>query len=194
MINSLKYYQGLGYGIINSLIRDADFKESLLTTHKNDEIIQHINNIDSQLKYNHYENLYFRGISGSFIPQSIQSSSSIIINTAFTSTTSNEHTAQSFVDGEGCCILVFKIPSSLKTYQYSYSGYSEDEVLIERNTQFKIVSKGKKNYYFAELHKYTPPVKTKPDLSFEKMIEEERKRQMENIDDDWEFTDTDTDE
>lgn len=186
MTESLKYYQGLGYGKINSFLRDPDFKESLLENNKDDEIVNHINNIDSKLEYNTLSGLYFRGISGSFIPQSVQSSSGIIVNSAFTSTTSNEKIAQSFVDTEGCCILVFKIPQNLKTYKYSYTGYSEDEVLVERNTQFKIIEKGKKNYYFAELHKYTPPVKNQTDISFQQLLEEARRKQLE--DDDFDFS------
>jgi len=140
----INYYQSLGYGKINSFLRDPDFKESLLETNSDDEIVNHINNIDSKLKYNYLPDIYFRGISGSFIPQAVQSSSGIIVNTAFTSTTSNEKVVQSFVDNNGCCILVFKIPPNLKTHKYSYSGYSEDEILVERNTQFKIIEKGKK--------------------------------------------------
>ena len=101
MSESLKYYQSLGYGKINSFLRDPDFKESLLETNSDDEIVNHINNIDSELKYNYLPDIYFRGISGSFIPQAVQSSSGIIVNTAFTSTTSNEKVAQSFVDNNG---------------------------------------------------------------------------------------------
>ena len=182
MSESLKYYQSLGYGKINSFLRDPDFKESLLETNSDDEIVNHINNIDSELKYNYLPDIYFRGISGSFIPQAVQSSSGIIVNTAFTSTTSNEKVAQSFVDINGCCILVFKIPQDLKTHKYSYSGYSEDEILVERNTQFKIIKEGKKNYYFAELCKYIPPKKTNSNLIFEQLMEEARKKQLENLD------------
>lgn len=181
MSESLKYYQSLGYGKINSFLRDPDFKQSLLETNSDDEIVNHINNIDSKLKYNYLPDIYFRGISGSFIPQAVQSSSGIIVNTAFTSTTSNEKVAQSFVDNNGCCILIFKIPPNLKTYKYSYSGYSEDEILVERNTQFKIIKEGKKNYYFAELCKYIPPKKTNSNLIFEQLMEEGRKK-MENLD------------
>ena len=50
MSESLKYYQSLGYGKINSFLRDPDFKESLLETNSDDEIVNHINNIDSKLK------------------------------------------------------------------------------------------------------------------------------------------------
>ena len=190
MSESLKYYQSLGYGKINSFLRDPDFKESLLETNSDDEIVNHINNIDSELKYNYLPDIYFRGISGSFIPQAVQSSSGIIVNTAFTSTTSNEKIAQSFVNNNGCCILVFKIPLDLKTYKYSYSGYSEDEILVERNTQFKIIKEGKKNYYFAELYKYIPPKKTNSNLIFEQLMEEARKKQLENLDD-LDFSDED---
>jgi len=55
MTKSLKYYQGIGYGKINSFLRDPDFKESLLETNKDDEIVNHIHNIDSKLEYNTYQ-------------------------------------------------------------------------------------------------------------------------------------------
>ena len=87
-------------------------------------------------------------------------------------------------------ILVFKIPPDLKTHKYSYSGYSEDEILVERNTQFKIIKEGKKNYYFAELCKYIPPKKTNSNLIFEQLMEAARKKQLENLDD-LDFSDED---
>ena len=179
-MDSLKYYQSDGYGKINGLIRDPDFNESLLTTDIDHEIIRHINNIDTQLKNNDLPNLYYRGISGTFIPQSIKLSSGIITNTAYTSTTDDKKIAQIYAEN-GCCILVFKIPSNLKTYQYTYDGYSEKEVLIERNTQFQIVKEIQKNLYMAELQKYTPPVKTQ-DLDLEKMLEQARQKQLEEVD------------
>ena len=190
---SLKFYQGTGYGVINNFLRDPDFKESVLRYSKTDSTVAHINNIDESMSYNNLgETYYYRGIPGAFIPQSIQSSSSIIVNTSFTSTTSDQKNARSFVDEGGCCVLVFKIPDNLKTYIYTYKGkYKESEILVQRNTQFKIKQKISRNIYLADLYKYDPP-KTEKIFSktFKEKMDIARAKILASSDDDWSFEDS----
>lgn len=190
MEKSLKFYQGTGYGEINTFLRDPDFNESVLTKHKDDPIVAHINNIDRSMDTNKFgKTKFFRGIAGSFIPQAVNASSGIIVNTSFTSTTSDEKVAKSYVDDVGCCILVFEIPDDLKTFVYKYKGnYSESEVLVQRNTQFKIVKKLGKNIYYAELFSYTPPKKVAD------LLATRRAQMLADEGSDWDFSDSEDDE
>jgi hypothetical protein len=181
---SLKYYQGVGYGKINSFLRDPSFKEQLLVEHDNDSTVQHINSIDNRMKNNDLSDIrFFRGIQGSFIPRSIESSSGVIVNTAYTSTTSDEKVIEAYTDAGGCCVLVFVIPKGLKTYVYNYQGrYSEAEVLVQRNTQFKIIKQLSETHYLAELYPYEPPKQAK-----QEKLEKQRANQLLEIN----FSDTD---
>jgi len=192
MEESLKFYQGTGYGEINTFLRDPSFNESILIKHIDDQTVAHINNIDKSMGYNKFgKDKFYRGIAGSFIPQAINASSGIIVNTSFTSTTSDEKVAKSYVDSGGCCILVFEIPDNLKTFVYKYKGkYSEAEVLVQRNTQFKIVKQFGKNTYYAELFSYTPPKK----VSVSDDLFAIRRAQMLEDDSDWDLSDSEDEE
>lgn len=187
MEKSLKFYQGTGYGEINTFLRDPDFDESILSKHVGDPIVSHINNLDKGMGYNKLgKTKFFRGIPGSFIPLAVDASSGIIVNTSFTSTTSDEKIAQSFVDNGGCCILVFEIPDDLMTFVYKYKGaYSESEVLIQRNTQFKIIKKVGKNTYYAQLFSYQPKKVTISDT-----LLSERRNQLLEDDSYWDLSDS----
>lgn len=160
-MQSLKFYQGNGYGDINSFLRDPDFKESILNTHKQDPIVKHINNIDSMMSFkDHGDKVFYRGIGSTLIPETLNSGSNVIINRGYSSSTDDRKITKSYTDNYGCCLLIFTIPKNIKTFEYKYKkgGYSESEVLIQRNTQFIIDEKSSSHpIYLARLALYNPP-------------------------------------
>jgi hypothetical protein len=186
---SFKFYQGTGYGPINQFLREPDFKESLLRIEniKHKPEIEHIINMDKGLTYNVFgERYFYRGMANGFIPASIIMSSGVIINKGFTSCTKREDVTKSYTDEEGCCMLKFIIPDNIKSYVYEYEGkYNEAEVLLQRNTQFTIVSKYHPVYY-AVLSLYTPPDNITKELTKTLVdYKNERMAQMAEEDIDW---------
>lgn len=176
MSSGLKAYQGNKYGMINDMLRDSNFEEKLLELNKSDKTVRYIRQIDSKLKYNNLKNeIFYRGMSGPLIPLLLKNGSNIIVNTAYTSSTLSMETTKSFTDEDGCCILIFKIPDSIKTHIYEYKGnYTESEVLIQRNTQFIIDTKKSMHpIYHAELKLYTPPTIRKSSFN---LLDEMRKK------------------
>lgn len=131
------------------------------------------NNFDGQI--------FYRGVSGGIIP--IIKNSSVIVNIDYSSCTKRKDVLESFTDES---VLVFSIPNTIKTYEYIEKGkvLNEAEVLIQRNTQFKIIKQleNNPNYYLAELSLYTPtnsPKKSIFDkLSVTEIDLEERRRQI----------------
>jgi len=98
------------------------------------------------------------------------SDNSIIIESAFSSCTTNVHTAKGFTNGE-CCVLKFILPKDILFYKYSGlfgffgSDDPENEYLLERNLQFIILSMNKEEYiiengvktYLCVVKKYNMP-------------------------------------
>jgi hypothetical protein len=189
---SFKKYQGTGYGVINGFLRDNGFKEELLIRDniKHHPEINDIMNIDMGVKFNKLDtnHLFFRGIDGGFIPNAVRYSSGVIVNKGFTSCTMNKDVTKAFIDEHKCCVLMFYIPENIKTYIYKYKGnFSEAEILLQRNTQFTIImEKSEHPCYFAELSIYTPPIYIKHRSDVLSIIDELRKKTIENEEEvDW---------
>lgn len=182
MTASLKFYQGLGYDQINSFIRDPGFNNKLLKDHKSDETVDHINNIDVMMEYNDLKGkIFYRGIADPLIPMSIKYGSNVLVNRAYTSSTTDLDIIKSYVNQDGCCILKFLIPANIQTYIYRYSGaYTEKEVLIQRDTQFVInLELSTHPIYYAELRSYHPPIILKP--SIEEINKKNREEYIKNL-------------
>lgn len=188
-MNSFKYYQGTGYGKINNFLREMS-NESVINNNKDDPIVEHILNIDRGMKYNKLNNmLMFRGINSSLIKNL---PSNVLVNKAYSSATPDFNIASNFTDD--CCILSFIIPDDIKTYIYDYKNITsknlkEQEVLLQRNTQFVNITQDKynPNLYNAVLTKYKPPNVSQQMKEYNRVREQYMKQMI--IDDD--FSDLD---
>ena len=165
MKQSLKKYKGSGYGPINRLLRDNNIPigeklNKLINNGKNSieyETLKDIKNIDSALKINQkFEGkILYRGMKG--LKTDV---GSLIINKGYSSTTLQKESTLPYLDEHQCCIVYFILPKGFKTYKYKDNtkdkSIIEDELLLERNTQIKII-KQINNEYFGVLQKFKLP-------------------------------------
>ena len=161
MNKSLIFYKGTGYGPINKLLRNNNIPingklDKLVNDSKQSsehKILKHIQDIDSVLKINNKWDgrILYRGIKGLKIDVG-----GLIINKGYTSSSLQEKATYPYLDQSKCCIVYFHLPPGFKLYKYKDKKIIEDEVLIERNTQIKIIAKKNKNYY-GVLKKYSIP-------------------------------------
>ena len=151
-------YKGDSYTEINDFLR-KNTEEYI--NNSNSILTRYIKEIDSKMTNNGELNnvLLYRGIGNGVIPAIISGSSGILINKAYTSCTFKLHIAKNFLDeNDECCILVFNIPENIKYYIYKDDN-DEQEVLIQRNTQFIIdISNSKPPIYNASLTLWDPPI------------------------------------
>lgn len=155
---ALEYYQQLGYVEINKFLRESSNISQTISENPNDETVRQILEIDSRMtntgEFNNV--LLYRGFSGGFIPMAIEFSSGVIVNKAYSSSSTTLDTAKKFVSDDGCCVIVFKLPNNIKYHKFVIDY--EQEVLIERDTQFVIDLKSSKHpIYYATLSKWYPP-------------------------------------
>lgn len=155
-------------------------------------IVKHIINIDKMMKNNNLKNtVVFRGVNGIDLNRF-----PVLVNKAFTSTSTNKIIANQF-SGDDCCIIRFTIPDNIKTILFEYNkntsaALKEDEILIERNTQFVDIKPSPIPKVFdAILKKYSPP-NVQQDLQHQEQILEYRRQQIANmVLDDLDFDDSD---
>lgn len=156
-MKSLQYYQELGYGEINNFLRKTtDFLE-IAKQNPNDKLVKTILEIDSVMKNTGEYNdvIIYRGYSGGFIPMALETTSGVIVDTAYGSSTTSLDIAKKFISNDGCCIIAFKIPNNIKYHKF-VKDY-EKEILIERNTQFIInLDYSTPPIYYATLSKWSP--------------------------------------
>ncbi len=186
VLKSLKYYQGTAYGKINELLRSENLNDSFME-YSRDELVQHVKNIDSAMRNDGKlsGHTLYRGIAGSLIPKSVESNSGVIVSTGYSSCSTDFSVAkQSFTDARKCCVLVFKIPSNIDYYGYTYEktkakALREHEVLLQRNIQFvDITETGTRNVYTCVLKKYThPTITNKEEKQLQEMRDQFSKRQ-----------------
>jgi hypothetical protein len=163
MTSSLSYYQGLGYGEINSTLRQANDIEQIIRDNPSDDISMHIREIDSIMRNDGSleETMLYRGYSNGFIPTMLRQSN-VITSKSYNSSTSDINVAKkSFTSDDGCCIIMFKIPYNIKYYIYpqTIGKYTEREILIQRNVQFVIdIQNSSHPVYIAELQLWNPPI------------------------------------
>lgn len=105
-------------------------------------IMQVIHGIDDKMKLNHDSTTtFYRGIPWSIYIE--MKKQNMLINKSYTSSTRSIDVAYRFTDQNKDpsknIILQFNIPTTIYIYDYQNS-HQEDEVLIERNTQFIIPS------------------------------------------------------
>jgi hypothetical protein len=150
--DSLKFYKGEGYGEINDYLHGRQKPQ--------ENTLKHISNIDSVLSNEpHLRQVYYRGIRGT-----IRIKNKSIINTGYSSVSKEFDIAQrEFAGKDGCCVLAFTIPHSIKYYEYQ-SDTNEGELLIERNIKFIITGRDVNNpdILKAYIEKYTHPPPPKP--------------------------------
>ena len=194
-MDALEYYQGLGYGKINKLLRDTSFDISQCDSkHIGDDEIkktcQHIKKIDQNLISKDLSNKFFyRGIPGNLIP-SLADSGRPLVNLGYVSSSTNYNTVkESYTNEDKCCIIMFTPDSEIKNYTYNYDNIRPDskliehEVLFQRNTQF--IFQGKHdtlpNVYTALLQPYNPVKLTNEIKKRIENMENHRKQQMQAI-------------
>lgn len=160
---ALKYYKELGYGEINKFLREASDISKIIKENPSDYTVRQILEIDSHMSNNGElrNTLLYKGMSGGFIPMSIEASSGVIINKSYVSSSLTLDSANEFVSDDGCCVICFTIPDNIKYYKYGIEVNKKDreqEILIERNTQF-VINVEESNYpvYYATLSKWVPP-------------------------------------
>lgn len=138
-------YPSISASEINSFLRlpytisDSGTKKDKFNEITVKYISKIINSIDKQLNFStDNESIYYRGI-----PMNIYSSlkslpDKIMTNKAYTSCSKNITVAKDFAGKKGA-ILCFKIPKNIKVYSYADTDGEKDEeeeILIQRNTQF----------------------------------------------------------
>lgn len=150
-------YKGDSYHEINAFLRE----NIDLSKQPNNILVRYINEIDSNMTNNGELNnvVLYRGIGNGVIPAVISGSSGILVNKAYTSCSFRMDIAKNFLEEDDeCCVLVFSIPSNVKYYIYKDDN-DEQEVLIQRNTQFTIdITNSQPPVYNAYLSLWSPPV------------------------------------
>lgn len=185
-LTAYKYgINGIGSDRINLFLRNNHITDDgselvSFTTHGKtvEKICAAIRNIDKRLINNTKEIKVYRGISGDFY-KSLKLTG-CIINKSYTSSTTNKDTAIAFSQGDTTgVVLVFVIPPGIRIHKYT--GLDEDEILIERNTQFiNFVEEYDKetNVLFVKtiLVKYTLPL-----VNNTKIIEKARSNSLQDM-------------
>ena len=159
-MSDIQYYQEgksepwQNYGYINKFIRDADNISRIISDNPDEKIVKIIKELDlNMIDHGDDTTLFYTEITGGIIPMIIEAGSGVLVNKSYSSCTSIIDKAIEFVSTDKCCILMFTIPSHLK-----YHKISEQEVLVERNTQFIIDNKSSKYpVYNAILTRWEPP-------------------------------------
>ena len=163
MNDSIKFYQGTGYGEINDFLRQIMDERTIEDNHSF-PIVKHIKNIDKIMNNNNLNNvIVYRGINIGLLLNLKNIGSNVLVNKGYTSSSLDIGKSKMFAYEN--CILRFVIPNKLKTYIYKYKknvseNLNEKEILIQRNTQFVINNMDdiKPNkIYDAVLSNYTPP-------------------------------------
>ena len=185
MNNSIKFYQGKGYGEINDFLRQV-MDERTIEDNPSDPIVKHIKNIDKEMKNNNLKNvIVYRGINMSLLLNLKNMGSNVLVNKGYTSSSLDIEKSKMFTDEN--CILRFIIPNNLKTYIYEYKkniseNLNEKEILIQRNTQFVInnMEDIKENkIYDAVLSNYIPPKSIQNLNNLEKLKNEMMQKMLE---------------
>lgn len=154
-----KYQQSTEYSNLNKFLRDISNLKKFMSDNPNEKYTKLIQNLDNKIQNTgNYTNTYlYRGISGGIIPAIMELTSGVLVNKAYTSTTKNLDTAKKFVSDDGCCILMFTIPEDIKYLEMPNQNW-EQEILLQRNTQFIIdIQNSKHPIYKATLTKWNPP-------------------------------------
>ena len=162
-MSAIQYYQEGGsepwqnYGYINKFIRDADNISKIISDYPDEKIVKIIKELDlNMVDHGDDTTLFYRGFGGGIIPMIIEAGSGVLVNKSYSSCTSILDKAIEFASTDKCCILMFTIPSDLKYHKFS--DQREQEVLVERNTQFIIDKKSSKYpVYNAILTRWEPP-------------------------------------
>lgn len=185
MNNSIKFYQGKGYGEINDFLRQV-MDERTIENNPSDPIVKHIKNIDKAMKNNNLKNvIVYRGINMSLLVNLKNMGSNVLVNKGYTSSSLDIEKSKMFTDEN--CILRFIIPNNLKTHIYEYKkniseNLNEKEILIQRNTQFVInnMEDIKENkIYDAVLSNYIPPKSIQNLNNLEKLKNEMMQKMLE---------------
>lgn len=188
---SLLKYKGISYGEINKLLREGSIptdKNKMSKDMLNDPTVKDIINIDSVM---HNDGslkgkVLYRGIHGIIIEEQ-----GVLINKAYSSSSTNIDVALNFVEGQ-CCIIAFEIPPEVKFFKYEDIGRpDEKEILIHRNTQFVELrhTNTYKNVriYSCILKLYAMPIITREDIEKQKFIDQQTaKFILEDEDEDFE--------
>jgi len=195
MNNSIKFYQGKGYGEINDFLRQV-MDERTIENNPSDPIVKHIKNIDKVMKNNNLKNvIVYRGINMSLLLNLKNMGSNVLVNKGYTSSSLDIEKSKMFTDEN--CILRFIIPNNLKTHIYEYKkniseNLNEKEILIQRNTQFVInnMEDIKENkIYDAVLSNYIPPKSIQNLNNLEKLKNEMMQKMLEEDFSDSDFED-----
>lgn len=195
MNNSIKFYQGTGYGEINDFLRQV-MDERIIEDNTSDPTVKHIKNIDRIMKNNNLKNvIVYRGIKMSLLLNLKNMSSNVLVNKGYTSSSLDIEKSKMFTDEN--CILRFIIPNNLKTHIYEYKkniseNLNEKEILIQRNTQFVIndMEDIKENkIYDAVLSNYIPPKSIRNLNNLEKLKNEMMQKMLEEDFSDSDFED-----
>lgn len=129
IIDSLVFYAGRGYAVLNYAMRNpaeiAKLPETYLTHIRNiDWAFAHAPPLKSEL-------IVYRGIRE---PNQIE-------NTSWSSTSLTIKYVHSYA-GEGCCILKITVPAGNKVLpMFVLSDYTEEEILLDRGAKFTTVGK-----------------------------------------------------
>jgi len=162
-MTALNIYQKGGseynYASINKFVREASNDISdIIKTNPEDPMVKIINELDRNMTQSGDNSVvFYRGLDNGLIPLIIEVSSGVLVNKSYSSCTTVVNKAKEFVSDSGCCILAFTIPPGVKYHKFV--DQRENEVLLERNTQFIINEKDSNHpIYSATLTKWDNPI------------------------------------
>jgi hypothetical protein len=176
---SIRWYKGSGYGIINSFLRNNIVDEPFLQLHKHHPLLKHIVFMDAvmqplnrltfpkEAQINDQELVVYRGIPNLRIPQTWESTKELT-DLAYGSTSFTLNGAKPFVSPDnGCCLLRIHIPKALwgQVGGFIFNEKAqrgkrkeilqEDEILLQRNLLYRFDSSPPvNNVYNATLEPY----------------------------------------
>lgn len=197
--NSLKFYQGTGYGVINRFLREYDISDEKIndkSIHKHEYVLEHIYNIKQSIDeygkrhMKEYKDIeVYRGTTFN-IQSLINGAGNAFIEKGFCSVSTNINIALNFT-GETCCILTFVLPE-IYAYKFDYKGnYREDEYLLERNLEFYDIqyshTYNKKKVYTCKVRRHIPSIEENNKKQHINDYMEEQRRKMIYDDDDFDF-------
>jgi len=194
---SLIYYQGIGYGDINKLLRHDNVTDEFISKNIDHDLIQHIVNIDKSIDESEIEEelVLYRGYTTVDLHKHTN-----IIEKAFSSCSRNlDIASNSFSSAEiKCCILVFTLPPEIKAYKYKYRGeMTENEYLLRRNVEFfniKLLGLTNKNVevFQCNIRPYIPPTEEET-IKYHQELDKMRQQMLkEDYDFDGTFSDSET--
>ena len=147
---------------INKYISDLKIKKDDYKTHVKKQL-EHIKNIDSYMNYHPSNKTFYRGFShmGDTFSKLLKEGGSLISKN-YSSISYDKEIPKNFInENVGCCVLSFKIPMDIKSFDFEPLEKkhkhleNEKEILLERNIEFEIVDKIN-GIYIAKLKKYDP--------------------------------------